>query len=64
VIDSGVVDSSGMIFSHTAMEPANVAGVLGVGYTVSPRHVIPPGASVFNTYADCAAECTSAVSCG
>ncbi|XP_064397923.1 DBH-like monooxygenase protein 1 homolog [Halichondria panicea] len=56
---SDIVDSSGLVFSYTSTAPTFEAGILQIGYTVSPNHVIPPGASIFNTFGECNEKCTS-----
>ena len=57
-----IEDSSGMVFSYTANAPTFEAGVMEIGQLVGTHHVIPPGTELFNSFGECASECTSRVS--
>ncbi len=59
---SDINDSSGIAFSYTATIPVYEAGILNVGHLTSSALIIPPGAADFNSFGDCAAECTNNVS--
>ncbi len=59
---SDINDSSGMAFFYTETAPRYEAGILPMGLVTGPRHVIPPGSQNFNTFGDCAPECTRDVS--
>ncbi|XP_042880664.1 DBH-like monooxygenase protein 1 isoform X2 [Penaeus japonicus] len=53
----GVVDSSGVRIMYTEKLRQHDAGILTLGHTVSPTHIIPPGQK-WNTVALCTADCT------
>lgn len=59
---SDINDSSGIAFSHTATVPLYEAGILTVGHLTASTLIIPPGATDFDSFGDCASECTSTVS--
>ncbi|XP_042233945.1 DBH-like monooxygenase protein 1 isoform X2 [Homarus americanus] len=54
---TGVVDSSGVRILYTQKLRQYDAGILTLGHTVSPTHIIPP-AQNWNTVAHCTAACT------
>ncbi|XP_069169748.1 DBH-like monooxygenase protein 1 [Procambarus clarkii] len=54
---TGIVDSSGVRIMYTQKLRQYDAGILTLGHTVSPTHIIPPGQS-WNTVAHCTAACT------
>ncbi|XP_069961322.1 DBH-like monooxygenase protein 1 [Cherax quadricarinatus] len=53
----GIVDSSGVRIMYTQKLRRYDAGILTLGHTVSPTHIIPPGQN-WNTVAHCTAACT------
>ncbi|KAK7085007.1 DBH-like monooxygenase protein 1 [Halocaridina rubra] len=53
----GVVDSSGVRIFHTYDLRQYDAGILTLGHTVSPTHIIPPGQN-WKTIAHCTDSCT------
>jgi len=58
---TGVYDSSGLVFSYTAIRPQFEAGVLTIGTTVNYNLLIPPRATNFTVLALCPATCTQRV---
>lgn len=60
---SGIIDSSGYEFTYTADPPVHEAGILTVGYPVSPFMIIPPNVPSFNVTGTCISDCTNSVSC-
>lgn len=61
-MSSTINDSSGLTFFYTETAPQYEAGILPVGLVTSSLHVIPPGTENFNSFGDCAPECTRDVS--
>nr|XP_027217094.1 DBH-like monooxygenase protein 1 [Penaeus vannamei] len=53
----GVVDSSGVRIMYSEKLRQHDAGILTLGHTVSPTHIIPPGQK-WTTVALCTADCT------
>lgn len=54
---TGVVDSSGVRIMYTQKLRRYDAGILTLGHTVSPTHIIPPGQK-WNSVAHCTGACT------
>lgn len=57
---TGVVDSSGVRIMYSEKLRQHDAGILTLGHTVSPTHIIPPGQK-WTTVALCTADCTDEV---
>ncbi|KAL5500626.1 hypothetical protein EMCRGX_G012217 [Ephydatia muelleri] len=59
-LTSGVRDSSGFLITYTSIAPTYEAGVLTLGYSVSPLMIIPPRDPSFTVYGTCDSTCTTA----
>ena len=59
---TGVTDSSGLTFTYTSTPPTYEAGILTMGYFVTPLMIIPPRDPSFTVYGTCTSACTAAVS--
>ena len=58
---AGLQDRSGMQFYFTRQQPTHLAGILSLGYPITPDLVVPPGADNFTVQAICSAACLERV---